>query len=115
MAIQNISVRPMQVYLGEDIAQVQSITCVADVTSSLQNKYFLFHDAAGAKRYAWFNVATLGVDTAPLGGWTVHAVAISANDTASAVATALAAVLTAVTGFDAAVSGYTVTFTHTSI
>ncbi len=115
MSIQNISVRPHLVYLGSDIAQVQSITCVADVTSSLQNKYFLFHDSAGAKHYAWFNVATLGVDPAPAGGWTGHAVAISANDSASAVATALAAVLTAVTGFDATVSGYTVTLTHTAI
>ena len=115
MSIQNISVRPHLVYLGEDVAQVQSITCVADVSSSLQSKYFLFHDASGAKHYAWFNVATLGVDPAPAGGWTGHAVAISANDTASAVATALTAVLTAVTGFDATASGYVVTLTHTAI
>ena len=114
MAIQNISVRPMYVYLGEDVAQVQTITCVADVAASLQNKYFLFHDAAGAKHYAWFNVATLGVDPAPAGGWTGHEVAIASGATASAVATALTAVLTAVTGFDATVSGYTVTLTHTA-
>ena len=115
MSIQNIAVRPHYVYIGKDTAQIQTITCVADVSSSLQNKYFLFHDAAGAKRYAWFNVATLGVDPAPAGGWTGHAVAISSNDSASAVATALAAVLTAVTGFDAAAVGTVVTLTHTAI
>lgn len=115
MSLANVDLRPQKVYFGSDLAQVQSIKCVADVSSSLQNKYFLFHDAAGAKRYAWFNVATLGTDPAPLGGWTGHAVAISSNDSASAVATALAAVLTAVTGFDATASGSTVTLTHTAI
>lgn len=115
MSIENVKVRPMYVYIGKDTAQIQTIKCVADVSSSLQNKYFLFHDSAGVKRYAWFNVATLGTDPAPAGGWTGHAVAISSNDTASAVATALAAVLTAVSGFDAAASGAVVTLTATAI
>ena len=114
MPIQNVQIRPMYVTIGKDIVQAQSITCVPDVASSLQNKYFLFMDAAGAKRYAWFNVATLGVDPAPVFG-TGHVVAIAANATATAVATALAAILTAVTGFDAAASGYIVTLTHTAI
>lgn len=114
MGIAAIQIRPMLVTIGSDIAQVESITCVPDVSNSLNNKYFLFMDAAGAKHYAWFNVSTLGTDPAPAGGWTGHAVAISANDTASAVASALAAVLTAVTGFDAASSGYVVTLTHTA-
>lgn len=115
MSIANVDLRPQKVYFGDDLAQVQSIKCIADVSSSLQNKYFLFHDAAGAKRYAWFNVATLGTDPAPLGGWTGHAVAISANATASAVATALASVLGAVTGFDAVATDSIVTLTHTAI
>lgn len=115
MAIQNIAVRPMFVYIGKDTAQVQSIKCVADVSSSLQNKYFLFHTSAGVKHYAWFNVATLGVDPAPAGGWTGHVVAISANASASTVASALQAVLDAVTGFDATVSGTTVTLTNTVV
>lgn len=115
MAVQNVKIKPQYVYLGKDQVQIQSITCVADVASSLQNKYFVFHDAAGAKHYAWFNVATLGVDPAPAGGWVAHPVAISAGASASAVATALTAVLTAVTGFDATASGYVVTLTHTAV
>jgi hypothetical protein len=114
MAIANVQVRPMLVYLGKDKAQIQNITCVADVTNSLNNKYFLFKDAAGAKHYAWFNTGA-GVDPAPAGGWTGHEVTITTNDTASSVATDLAAILTAVTGFDATASGAVVTLTHTVI
>jgi hypothetical protein len=86
---------------------------VPDVSGSLGAKYFLFMDAAGAKHYAWLDTGS-SVDPAPAGGWTGHAVVISSNATASAVATALAAVLTAVTGFDATASGYVVTLTHTA-
>lgn len=114
MSVANIKVKPQYVYFGEDTPQVQEIICVADVSSSLNNKYFTFTDSAGAKHYAWFNVAAAGVAPAPAGGWTAHAVAISANATASAVASALQAVLTAVTGFDATVDDYTVTLTHTA-
>jgi hypothetical protein len=112
--IQNISVRPHYVYLGSDIAQVQNITCVADVASSLNNKYFLFHAVGGVKHYAWFNTGA-GVDPAPAGGWTGHEVTIAANASASAVATALQLILTAVTGFDATVSGFVVTLTNTAV
>lgn len=115
MSVSNIKVKPQYVYFGEDTAQVEEIICVADVSSSLNNKYFTFVDSAGAKHYAWFNVASGGVDPAPAGGWTGHAVAISANASATAVASALAAVLTAVTGFDSSSSGYTVTLTHTAV
>lgn len=114
MSVQNVLIKPQLVYLGKNQAQVQKITCVADVALSLQNKYFVFHDAAGAKRYAWFNVATAGVDPAPVGGWTGHVVAIASGATASQVASALQSVLDAVTGFDASVSGFVVTLTHTA-
>jgi hypothetical protein len=113
MAIENVKIRPMYVYLGENTYQVQKISCKADVAGSLGAKYFLFHDAAGAKHYAWFNTGA-SVDPAPAGGWTGHEVAISSGDSASAVATALAAILTAVTGFDATASGAQVTLTHTA-
>jgi hypothetical protein len=115
MAIENIEVKPMYVYIGKDIAQVEKITCVADVASSLNSKYFLFHSSAGVKHYAWFDVNSAGTDPAPAGGWTGHEVDIAVGATASQVATALAAVLTAVTGFDAAASSGVVTLTHTAI
>jgi len=111
--IQNIKINPMLVTFGKEVMQEQKITCVADVALSLQNKYFLFTDSAGAKRYAWFNVNSAGVDPAPAGGWTGHVVAIATGASASSVASALAAVLTAITGFDATASGYVVTLTHT--
>lgn len=113
MSVANVKVKPQKVYFGKDTYQVQEIICVADVASSLQNKYFVFHDEAGAKRYAWFNVGGAGVDPAPAGSWTGHAVAITANSSATAVATALAGVLTAVTGFDATASGFSVSLVAT--
>jgi hypothetical protein len=114
MSVSNVKVKPQYVYFGESQFQVEEIICVADVSSSLNNKYFVFHDSAGAKHYAWFDVGSAGADPAPAGSWTAHEVNISANATASAVASALQAVLTAVTGFDASVDDYTVTLTHTA-
>lgn len=104
--------QPRRIFVGESKMQVEKITCVADVSSSLQNKAFFFHDKAGAKHYAWFNVGGAGADPA-FPGWTAHPVAISASATAAQVATALAAVLTAITGFDATADGDTVTLSHT--
>jgi hypothetical protein len=111
MAIQNIAVRPMLVTIGKDTPQVETITCVPGTT--LSAKYFVFHSALGAKHYAWFDTGS-SVDPAPAGGWIGHEVTITAADSAAAVATALAAVLTAVTGFDAVASGSVVTLTHTA-
>lgn len=112
---ENIKVEPMDVYLGNDQVQVQSIVCLGDTAAAtLNNKYAFFYDSAGAKHYFWFNVATTGVDPA-ISGYTAHVVALTALANANAVATALAAVLTAVSGFDATASGYTVTLTATAM
>jgi len=113
MAIENIKIRPMYVYLGENTYQVQKISCKADVAGSLGGKYFLFHDAAGAKHFCWFNTGA-SVNPAPAGGWTAHEITIASNDSATTVAAALAAILTAVSGFDAVASGAQVTLTHTA-
>lgn len=108
----NIKIEPMKVIWGTDTMQVQKITCTA--ATSLNNKYFYFYDSAGAKHYAWFNVNSTGSDPAPDASATAHVVALATtNDTATQVATALTAVLTAVTGFDATSSGAIVTLTHT--
>lgn len=109
----NQKVEPMNVTWGESVMQSENITCVADVSSSLNNKYFLFYTTGGTKNYAWFNVGGAGSDPAVSGG-TANAVAISANATAATVATALAAVLTAVTGFDATADGAVVTLVATT-
>lgn len=110
MSIQNIAVRPMYVTIGKNVMQVQTISCIPGTT--LSAKYFLFHDSAGAKHYAWFDTGA-SVDPAPAGGWTGHEVTITAADSATTVATALAAVLGAVSGFDATSSGSVVTLTAT--
>lgn len=113
MGVENIRMEPMDVYLGNDQVQIQKITCVADVSSSLNNKMGFFYDSSGAKRAFQFDVGGAGTPTV-ISGYTVSPVAIAVNASASAVATALAAVLTAITGFDASASGSAVTLTATA-
>jgi microcompartment protein CcmK/EutM len=83
------------ILLGEDTAQTTCIVAKADVSSSLQNKYFILHEpVTQLKHYFWMNVGGAGVDPAvPVA--TGHAVAISANATAIAVATAVSGVIDA--------------------
>lgn len=102
----------MYVTIGEDIAQIQKIKCVADVAGALGGKYFLFMDAAGAKKYVWFNTGA-STDPAPAGGWSGLEVEIDSGDSASVIAGLLATEMT-VTGFTAVASGDTVTLTHTA-
>lgn len=111
MSNSNIKINPMYVYLGKNTAQVETIKTT--VGTLLGGKYFLFTTSAGVKHYAWFNTGS-SVDPAPAGGWTGNEVDILVGDTASEVATKLAAVLTAIAGFDAVASGSTVTLTHTA-
>lgn len=112
LTVDNIKLEPMKVTFGEDVMQSENITCVADSSSSLNNKYFIFYTPGGTKHYAWLDTGT-GVDPAVSGG-TGHQVTISANATAAAVATALAAVLTAISGFDATADGAVVNLVGTS-
>lgn len=108
----NIKIEPVVVNWGESVFQNETITCVADVASSLNNKYFVFYTAAGVKNYAWFDVNSAGTDPAVSGG-TGHEINIAVGATASAVASAAQAVLTAVTGFDCTVSANVLTLTTT--
>ena len=106
----------MLVYFGKDTAQEVEIKTVADVAGSLSGKYFLFHTAAGVKHYAWFNVTgSASVDPAPAGGWIGHSVVITSGAPAVTVASALQAVLTAVSGFTATVLADTVTLKNTLV
>lgn len=105
---------PRNILLGKDTYQAGCITTVADVASSLQNKYFVMHEpVTQAKHYFWINVATLGTD--PLvPNATGHAIAISANATASAVASAAQAVIDALLWVAATVSTNHITVTYTT-
>lgn len=105
----NIGIKPMIAYWGSDVSQIETITCVADVSSSLNNKYFYLYSGS-TKYYVWYNVATAGVDPAPAGATELE-IAISANASASAVATATQTAIDGLAAFTATVSGAVVTVT----
>lgn len=109
MGVENVKIEPCDLYVGVDTYQVQKITCVADVASSLNNKYFIIY-ANSAQFLVWYNVGASGVDPA-IAGYTSYPVAISANATASAVATATELVIEAIAGLDSTVSGNVITVT----
>lgn len=93
-----------------EIEEKWEITAVADVASSLNNKYFKIRSGADAKFHVWFNVASGGTDPAPSGS-TAIVVAISANATAATVATAVAAAVDANAAFLATSDGAVITIT----
>lgn len=113
VTVANQKVEPMNAIWGEDVMQSENITCVADVASSLNSKYFIFYDQSGAKHYCWIDVGNTGTDPA-VSGATGHEVDITANATASGVATAISAVLTAVSGFDCTADGAVLTLVETT-
>lgn len=90
-----------------EIEEKWEVTCVADVSSSLNNKYFFIYSGADVKHHVWLNVGGAGVDPAPSGSTAVP-VAVSANASASTIATAIAAAVGALTAFNAVASGATV-------
>jgi hypothetical protein len=107
--VANIRIEPVDLYLGKDQKQVQKVTTVADVSSSLNNKYFALHSAAGGKHLVWFDT---GTGVAPvISGYTAVQVTIAVNATAAAVATALQTAVDALTDYVATVSGKVVTIT----
>lgn len=112
-SVSNEKIEPMMATFGENVMQSENITCVADVSSSLNNKYFLVYNAAGTKFYVWYNVGAAGTDPLVSGG-TAAPVAISANATATTVATATAAIVTALSGLDCTSDGAVCTVVNTS-
>jgi len=102
LPVTNICHQFLRVVYTPTGAGVQTITCVADVAGSLNNKYFLLETANGAQKYAvWFNVSAGGsAPTVP--GYTAAEVAISTGDTAADVATALGTALALLTGIASA-------------
>jgi len=77
------------------IAEVTTVAAVADVSSSLNNKYFYINEPTpGTGAYVWFNVGGAGVDPA-IAGRTAIPVAIAVNATANTVAAAINSALAA--------------------
>jgi len=99
-----------------NVAEVFTCLCVADVSGSLNNKYFEFDgiDADGdkpiVKYYVWFNVNAAGVDPS-ITGRTAVPVALATNASAGTAAAAVQAAIDALDDFVATVLSSTVTVT----
>ena len=106
--LENVKINPHQVLMGKNTAQVQTVKTAAGTL--LGGKYFLLHSPTG-KFYVWFNTGS-SVDPAPAGGWTGIEVDVLVGDSATQIATKLAAELLAATDFNATSSGDVVTVTN---
>lgn len=110
--------RPRLLSFGvtQGTANIFTITTVADVASSLNNKVLYFSAVDGSASYVdgayylWINVSGAGTDPA-IAGKTGVEVAISADDSAATVATAVAAALDALDDISSAAVGALVTAT----
>jgi len=101
--------------LAVGIAEVSSVTCVADVASSLNDKYFYLNAANNStKYYVWANVGAAGTDPAIAGRTGIEAT-VAVNDTAADVATAFASAINAESDFGAAAVGAVVTVTNAAV
>ncbi len=89
-SVGNIKIEPVNVTW--QIEEQWMVKCFADVSSSLNNKYFKIRNGLDAKFHVWMNVAGAGSDPAPSGSTPIQ-IAIAANDTADTIATAIAAAL----------------------
>lgn len=80
------------------VAQIVNVTCGADTSGSLNNKFFFVYDADGVGYCVWLNVNSAGVDPS-IPGFTSVPVALATGATANAVADAVAAALDALDAF----------------
>lgn len=74
-----------------------TVTTAADVSGSLNNKYFLFSEVDGLDYYVWFNINSAGVDPAVAGRTGIQvtgATNVSAATLAAAIETAVEAATT---------------------
>lgn len=98
------------------VAEISTVVCVADVSGSLNDTYFLLEGIVTTtyrrkQFYVWLNVNSAGSDPA-LTGKTGIEVAVATDATANTVATAVAAAIDGVAEFGAAASTATVTITN---
>lgn len=102
----DIKLEPCDAFWGK--RQLTSVTCLADSSGSLNNKYFLLtgfnSDYEEIEYFVWYNVNDAGVNPA-LPNKTGIEVAVATDATASAVASATQAAIDAILNFSASVSG----------
>ena len=98
--------------VGTAQPEITTVTCVADVAGSLNNKYFYINSALDAvEYYVWMNVNAAGTDPA-IAGKTGVEITLATSASASTVAAAVAAALDALGGFGAVDAGAVVTVTN---
>ena len=108
----NLGIR--NILLGKDTYQAGCITAVADVASSLDEKYFVMHEpVTQVKHYFWLSIGGSGTDPA-VPNATGHEITIAANDSASVVAAAVQAIINPLTWVNATVSGAHITITYST-
>lgn len=106
--VTNIRIEPADA--SWQVEEAWCVDTVADVSSSLNSKFFKLGKAGQStySHYVWYNVGGAGVDPAPA-GLTGITVAVAVNATASTVATATQVAVDANADFEATVSGNHVT------
>lgn len=104
LTLKETSASQLQTLLGNGggsssgVAEVTSITTVADSAGSLNNKVFFIYGASGVGYAVWFNVNSAGTDPS-IPGFTSVAVALATNASANDVADGLYAALDALSDF----------------
>jgi len=104
-----------------NVAEIYTVTTIADVAGALDGLYFEFDgvDADGdkpiVKYYCWMNVDAGGNDPGPITGRTAVPIAVTSNDTANTIATAIAAAIDALDDFGAAAVAAVVTITNATV
>lgn len=92
---------------AQPVNEVQNVALVADVSGSLNSKYFTFYDAGAANGYyVWYNINSAGVDPA-VAGLTGIQVAGATGATAATLAGATRTAINAVSGISVVASGAT--------
>jgi hypothetical protein len=110
-SVNNIAINPVNVYWKMEQTETWDFTGLTK--AGLDAKAFQFYSALNAAaHYIWFDGTGATVDPA-IAAFTQHEVTIG-TDTPTAIATAVAAVVTAITGFDATSSGPYVTVKRTA-
>ena len=99
------------VYYDDNVNEISKVIATADVSGSLNNKYFVIYSGRdGTKYHVWFNVNGAGSDPAPASSTAIE-VTLSTNDVALVVATAIKLVLDAHADFSATLCGNEVLIT----
>ena len=89
------------------VAEIQTVTTVADVAGSLNSTFFLLSDAGNAHNYyVWNNINSAGVDPAVAGRVGIQ-VASATGASANTIATNTRAAINAVSGISIVASGAT--------